>query len=149
VPLPYASAEEIDTRVSARLARQAVLDRGNPPKLWAIMDEAALRRVVGGPDVMRGQIGHLLEATAQPNVKIQLIPFGAGSHPGMDGAFVILDFPEAADPSIVYTETAAGGLFLEEEVELSRYTLVFEHLRAAALSPDATVALLGAIAAQA
>ncbi|HEX4834647.1 MAG TPA: DUF5753 domain-containing protein [Trebonia sp.] len=98
---------------------------------------------------MRDQIRYLREVAAQPNVTIQVVPFGAGAHPGMDGALSVLDFPEAADRSIVYTESAAGGLFLEEEAELSRYTLVFEHLRAAALRPDATVALLGAITAQA
>jgi Domain of unknown function (DUF5753) len=81
-------------------------------------------------------------------VTIQVISFGAGAHPGMDGAFIILDFPEVADPRIVYTESAAGGLFLEEEAELERYTLMFEHLRAAALSPDSTVELLGAIVAE-
>jgi hypothetical protein len=112
------------------------------------MDEAALRRLVGGRDVMREQIGRLLEAQSLPNVTIQVIPFDAGAHPGMDGSFVILDFPDDDDQSIVYIESAAGGLFLEEDTEIRRYILMFEHLRAAASRLDATAALLGAIAAE-
>lgn len=77
-----------------------------------------------------------------------MIPFDAGSHPGMDGAFIVLDFADPADQSIVYTDSPAGGLFLEEEVDLRRYILMFEHLRAAALRPDETVTLLAEIAAQ-
>ena len=146
--LPYASQEEIENRVTARMARQALLDREEAPRLWAIMDEAVVRRQVGGREVMRTQFARLREAAAQPNVTIQVIPFDAGPHPGMDGAFVVLEFPDPADQSIVYTESAAGGLFLEEEVELRRYMLIFEHLRAAALRPDETVSLLAAIAAE-
>jgi len=146
--LPYASSEEIESRVTARMARQALLDREDPPRLWAITDEAAVRRMVGGRAIMRGQLGQLREAAARPNVTIQVIPFDAGPHPGMDGAFVVLEFPDLADQSIVYAESAAGGLFLEEEVEIRRYMLMFEHLRAAALRPDETVTLLAAIAAE-
>ena len=130
------------------MARQALLDREDPPRLWAITDEAAVRRMVGGRAIMREQLGQLREAAARPNVTIQVIPFDAGSHPGMDGAFVVLEFPDLTDQKIVYTESAAGGLFLEEEVEIRRYMLMFEHLRAAALRPDETVTLLAAIAAE-
>jgi transcriptional regulator with XRE-family HTH domain len=146
--LPYATSSEIENRVSARMARQALLDREDPPRLWAIMDEAAVRRQVGGREIMRGQLTRLREAAARPNVTIQVIPFDAGSHPGMDGAFIVLDFADPADQSIVYTDSPAGGLFLEEEVELRRYILMFEHLRAAALRPDETLTLLAEIAAQ-
>jgi transcriptional regulator with XRE-family HTH domain len=146
--LPYASSEEIENRVSARLERQSLLDRENPPRLWAITDEAAVRRLVGGREVMRAQLGRLREAAARPNVTLQVIPFDAGSHPGMDGAFIVLEFPDPADQSIVYTESAAGGLFLEEEAEIRRYILSFEHLRAAALRPEVTVSLLADIAAE-
>lgn len=146
--LPNASEAEIESRVAARLERQPVLVKGDAPKLWAIMDEAALRRLVGGRDVMRGQAGHLLEARSLPNVTIQVIPYGAGAHPGMDGSFVILEFPDPDDPSIVYVESAAGGLFLEENAEIRRYMLMFEHLRAAASGLDATAALLEAIVSE-
>jgi len=146
--LPYASEAEIESRVAARLERQPVLVKDDAPKLWAIMDEAALRRLVGGRDVMRGQARHLLEARSLPNVTIQVIPYGAGAHPGMDGSFVILEFPDQDDPSIVYVESAAGGLFLEQDAEIRRYMLMFEHLRAAASGLDATAALLEAIVSE-
>ena len=144
--LPYASDEDIEVRVAARMERQAVLSKEGAPKLWAIMDEAALRRTVGGRDVMRGQIAHLLEARSRPNLAIQVIPFAAGAHPGVAGAFVLLDFEGETDQSIVYIESAAGGLFLEEDADRRRYMLMFEHLRAAASGLDATAALLGEIA---
>jgi transcriptional regulator with XRE-family HTH domain len=146
--LPNASEAEIESRVAARLERQPVLAKDDAPKLWAIMDEAALRRLVGGRDVMRGQAAHLLEARTLPNVTIQVIPYGAGAHPGMDGSFVILEFPDPDDPSIVYVESAAGGLFLEQDAEIRRYMLMFEHLRAAASGLDATAALLEAIVSE-
>jgi transcriptional regulator with XRE-family HTH domain len=147
--LPHATAAEIGNRVTARLERQQLLAREDPPRLWAIIDEAAARRQVGSPQVMAAQIARLAEAAAQPHITIQLIPFDAGAHPGMDGSFVVLEFPDPADRAIVYTESAAGGLFLEEEDEIRRYTLMFGHLRAAALRPGATADALAAIAAQA
>jgi transcriptional regulator with XRE-family HTH domain len=146
---PHAPADEVEKRVTARLQRQTLLDREDPPRLWAITDEAAVRRRVGGRQIMRAQLDRLRDAAAQPNVTLQVIPFGAGSHPGMDGSFIVLDFPDPEDPSIVYTESAAGGLFLEEEMEIRRYILIFDHLRAAALRPEATVSLLADIAAKA
>jgi transcriptional regulator with XRE-family HTH domain len=145
---PHAPAHEVENRVSARMERQALLTREDPPRLWAIMDEAAVRRQVGGREIMRGQLARLCDAAAWPNVTVQVIPFDAGSHPGMDGAFVVLEFPDPADQSIVYTESAAGSLFLEEETDLRRYILMFEHLRAAALRPDESVSLLAEIAAE-
>jgi transcriptional regulator with XRE-family HTH domain len=147
--LPHATTEEIGNRVTARLERQQLLGRTDPPRLWAIIDEAAARRQVGGPGVMAAQLARLSEAASQPHITIQLIPFDAGAHPGMDGSFVVLEFPDPADRAIVYTESAAGGLFLEEEDEIRRYTLMFGHLRAAALRPGATADALAAIAAQA
>ena len=97
---------------------------------------------------MAAQLARLAEAADQPHITVQLIPFDAGAHPGMDGSFVVLEFPDPADRAIVYTESAAGGLFLEEEDEIRRYTLMFGHLRAAALRPGATADALAAIAAQ-
>jgi transcriptional regulator with XRE-family HTH domain len=146
--LPHASTEEVETRVAARIQRQAILARPQPPELWAVIDEAAARRLVGGRQVMAAQLARLSEAAAQPHITVQLIPFGAGAHPGMDGSFVVLEFPDPADRPIVYTESAAGGLFLEENEEVRRYTLMFDHLRAAALPPAATPAALAGIAAE-
>lgn len=146
--LPHATPEEVENRVLARMERQALLTRDDPPRLWAIMDEAAVRRLVGGRPVMAAQLARLREAAALPNVTIQVIPFDAGAHPGMPGSFSMLDFPDPADQSIVYIDSMAGDLFLEQEAEIGRYIVMFDHLRAAALRPDETVSLLDAAAEQ-
>lgn len=146
--MPDAPSEQVENRVAVRLARQALLDREDPPRLWSIIDEAAVRRLVGGRDVMRSQLERLREAASRPNVTIQVIPFDVGAHPGIDGPFVILEFPDPADQSIVYTESASGSIMLEEEVEVRRHIQMFQHLRAAALSPNSSAALLAEIAAE-
>jgi hypothetical protein len=140
--LPYASTEEVETRVRARLERQALLSGDDPRRLWAIMDEAAVRRVVGGRQVMREQLARLQETAALPNVTVQVVPYEAGAHPGMPGAFIVLEFPDPIDQSLVYTESLAGGVFLEDDLEIRRYILLFDQLRAAAARPDETVTLL-------
>src|ERR1700733_1346608 len=119
--LPYANADEVEKRVTARMERQTVLDRDSPPKLGAIIDESAARRVVGSSAVMSAQLNHLIEASGRPNVTVQVIPFEAGAHPGMDGSFVVLEFESAPEQTVVYTESAAGGLFLEKDAEVRRY----------------------------
>ena len=144
--LPEASAAEVDSRVTARMERQALLDSGSPPRLWAIMDEAAAGRLVGGRDVMQAQLRRLTKAGQRPNVTVQVIPFDAGAHPGMPGSFIILEFADPADPGLVYIDSMAGDLFLEDDQELRRYRLITEHLRAAALRPAESAALLAAIA---
>jgi len=144
--LPHASAEQVENRVAARMERQELLTREDPPQLWAIMDEAAVRRLVGGRAVLREQLARIREASALPNVTAQVIPYDAGAHPGMLGTFIVLEFPDPADQSLVYLESMAGGLFLEDDTEIRRYILMAEHLRAAALRPDQSAALLAAIA---
>ena len=144
--LPHASTAQVDSRVTARMERQALLTADNPPQLWAIMDEAAARRIVGGPAVMREQLARLRDTAALPNVTVQVIPYDAGAHPGMPGSFIVLEFPDPADQSLVYIDSMAGDLFLEDDMEIRRYILMFEHLRAAALRPDESVTLLAAIA---
>ena len=144
--LPHASTAQVDSRVTARMERQALLTADNPPQLWAIMDEAAARRIVGGPAVMREQLARLRDMAALPNVTVQVIPYDAGAHPGMPGSFIVLEFPDPADQSLVYIDSMAGDLFLEDDREIRRYILMFEHLRAAALRPDESVTLLAAIA---
>ena len=125
------------------MERQEVLRGDNPLKLWGIVDEAALRRQVGGPAVMRAQFRHLLDASELPNVTFQVIPFDAGAHAGMPGSFIVLQFAEEAIPDVIYIDSMAGDLFLEEESDVRRYKLVFEHLRAVSASPDASRALTG------
>ena len=144
--LPESSREEVENRVEARMQRQVALADDQSLKLWAIVDEAAIRRVVGGREVMREQLEHLLRITELPTVQLQVIPFDAGAHPGMTGSFVVMSFDEAIGPDIVYIDSQAGDLFLEEEADISRYSLVFTHLRAGALSPSASASLIAAVA---
>jgi transcriptional regulator with XRE-family HTH domain len=136
--LPLATAEEVESRVSARIHRQERLTSGDLLRLWAIVDEAAFRRQVGGVDVMREQLKRLQELAELPNLTFQVIPLGAGAHPGMLGSFAILKFVEDTKPDVIYIESGAGDLFLDDEPSVNRYNLTFEHLRAAALSPTAS-----------
>jgi transcriptional regulator with XRE-family HTH domain len=133
--LPLATEDEVERRVEARLQRQAVLTRKKPLKVWAVVDEAALRRLVGGEKVMVRQLQRLIDASQNPYVTVQVLPYAAGAHPGMHGSFAVMDFPDDADPALVYIESMAGDLFLERDTDVQRYAGMFEHLRAAALSP--------------
>lgn len=140
---------DIERRVAARLERQQLLDREDAPQVWAVIDEAALVRPVGGAAVMGAQIDHLIAAQERENVTLQLIRTAVGPHPGMNGPFVIMEFP---DPEffgpLVHLETATDGLYLEEAEEIARYTLVFDHLRAIALGPGESVAYMQGIKEQ-
>jgi transcriptional regulator with XRE-family HTH domain len=138
--------EETERKVAARLTRQDLLTDAQPPEYWAILDEAVLRRVVGGPAVMRQQLRRLLDVASLPHVTLQVLPFGAGAHAGMEGPFMILGFPEPADPDVVYVENTISGSYLEEPSEVYRYTLMFDHLRATALKPADTLLMVEAAA---
>jgi transcriptional regulator with XRE-family HTH domain len=133
---------EIDRRVHVRMARQSLLIQDEPIELRVVLDEAVLSRPVGGEAVMRDQFVRLIEATELPNVTLQVLPFAAGAHAAMDGTFAILDFPEAQDPDVVYAENATGGLFLEKSEELKKYSSIFDTIRAAALTPEESTALI-------
>jgi transcriptional regulator with XRE-family HTH domain len=145
---PSAGRDEIEGRVKVRIERQEVLHGATPLELWGIVDEAAVRRQVGGAGVMRAQLRWLLDATQLPHVTFQVIPFGAGAHAGMPGSFVFMQFAEATISDVVYIDHMAGELFLEEEMDVRRYKLVFEHLRAVAVSPGASRSLLADLAAR-
>ncbi|MEU8735912.1 helix-turn-helix domain-containing protein [Streptomyces halstedii] len=133
----WPSKREVDRFVDLRLARQAILSRKNPLSLWCILDEAALRRTVGGPEVMREQLEALLEATeGRPHVGIQVLPFEAGAHAGIDGAFQLLGFEVGSPVAVVETKTT--GLYLEEDVDVSRYRSAFDDLRTQALDRQGT-----------
>lgn len=136
--LPEKSNEEIEQRVEVRLRRQAALAKETPVGLWAVVDEAAVRRVVGGTQVQREQLRHLAEAAESPTITIQVVTYAAGAHPGMSGPFLVMEFPDP-DPALIYTENASGGLFLEAEPEVQRYRATFQRLTAQALSPDDSV----------
>jgi transcriptional regulator with XRE-family HTH domain len=144
--LPTASQKEVEHRVQARMERQALLTKEHPLRLWTIVDEAAIRREVGGREVMQGQARFLLQLMEEPHVTFQVIPFGKGAHAAMTGSFVHMDFPDRADPELVYVDTPAGDLFLESEAEIRRYKSTFEHLQAVAVGPNDSADLLAEIA---
>ena len=139
------SSEEQGRRVRLRLARQILLTREQPPRLWAVVDEAALRRPVGGPEVMRGQLERLIEATKLPNVTLQVLPFEAGAHPAMVGSFSILRFPDQELPDLVYLEHLTSALYLNKPEEVDQYLHVMESICVRAAAPDQTVELLDEI----
>ena len=134
----------VERNVEVLMARQPPLTSDDPPRLWAVLDEAALRRTVGGAGLMRLQLDHLLDLSRLPNVAIQVIPFGAGAHPAMGRPFVILAFPERADPDVVYLEDLTSALYVEDVDEVDRYNMFFNHLRATALSFEDSSALITA-----
>jgi hypothetical protein len=141
------SDAEAERRVDLRMERQRILTGEDPLRLWVVLDEAVLRRQVGGPDVMRGQLAHLLEVTKLALVTLQVISFEAGAHSGTTGPFTILEFPDPRDPQAVYVDTPAGELFVEHLEEVRRFQTAFERLRATALSPRDSIAMIAATAA--
>ena len=134
--------EEVGRRVRLRMARQAVLIREQPPRLWAVIDEAALRRPVGGPEVMRGQLERLVEVAKLPNVTLQILPFGEGAHPAMVGSFSVLRFPDEELPDVVYIEHLTSALYLNKPEEVDQYLHVMEGICVRAAPPERTVELL-------
>ena len=137
------SSEEMGRRVRLRMARQTVLTREQPPRLWAVVDEAALRRPVGGREVMRGQVERLIEAAKLPNVTLQVLPFGVGAHPAMQGSFSILRFGDQELPDVVYLEHLTSASYLNKPDEVDRYLHVMESICVRAAAPDRTAELLG------
>jgi transcriptional regulator with XRE-family HTH domain len=128
--------DEIERKIAVRLTRQERLTGDSPPEYRAVLNEAAIRRAVGGGEAMREQLNHIADIAKLPHVSIQVLPFGAGVHPAMDGAFRILGFPEPGDPDVVYLENQIGSLYLEEDLEVARYEQMFSSLIAKALDPD-------------
>jgi hypothetical protein len=123
-----------------------LLTHEEPATFWCVMDEAVLHRRVGGREVMKRQLEHMLAMAELSHVTIQVLPLEAGAHPGMDGSFVLLRFPDQADPDTVYVTMATGGVFQEKAEELELYRQIFERLQAIALPPDASLALIGRMA---
>jgi transcriptional regulator with XRE-family HTH domain len=140
-----AGPEIVRQRVEARLTRQRLLTQDSPPLLWTVVDEAALHRVVGGPGVMSAQLEALVDRAALPNVTVQVIPFEAGAHPGMDSTFIVLHLDEEV-PDVVYIEGLVGNLYQESPADLARYRRAFDQLRAIALSPKESVLRISAVA---
>lgn len=129
-----------DEKVLVRMSRQELIIRTDDPlHVVAVLDEAVLRRQVGGPTTMQGQLRHLVELSDRLNVTIRVVPFSHGAHAGMDGPFYLLEFPEQADPDVVYLEQAGSGLVPEDPEEVRRYTLMFGSLLGKALKHDESI----------
>jgi transcriptional regulator with XRE-family HTH domain len=135
--LPETSTGDIDKRVQVRLRRQERITADhNPVRLWVVLDEAALRRVVGSKLVMREQLEHLIEMSQLPHVTVQVLPFEVGAHPGLNGQYAILEFADAADSSVVYLEGVTSDLYLEKAHDVQKYAVMYEHLRAQSLNVE-------------
>ncbi|MER8188493.1 helix-turn-helix transcriptional regulator [Kitasatospora sp. NPDC094015] len=142
---PALAEEEIERRVSLRMRRQSLLTENQGPKLWAVIDEAALRRPVGGPKVMRAQVQHLIDMSEHGNVVVQVMPFRFGAHAGESGAFSILRFPEQDLADVVYLEQLTSALYLDKRDDVDAYIQVMERLCVDSLTPGQTVDLLAGI----
>jgi transcriptional regulator with XRE-family HTH domain len=143
----FSPTSEVERRVAARMTRQeAWLERTEPARLWTILDEMALRRVIGGPEVMRAQYKRIIELTDLPNVMFQIMPLAAGGHPGVVSSFAIMGFPERFTPDVVYVENMTSALYIEDEKEVHTYSLAFEQMGAMALSPKESLAMLEQLA---
>jgi transcriptional regulator with XRE-family HTH domain len=140
-PVPE-TPEEIDKRIAVRMTRQLRLTQSEPLALWVILNEAVLYREIGNRETLRQQLRHLLALAEIPTVTLQVLPFAGGAHPGTHGSFMALRFPDPADVDVVYIEYLTGRAYLEEPEEIARYSLVFDHLRANALSPNLSTELI-------
>ncbi|MEU6041492.1 helix-turn-helix transcriptional regulator [Actinomadura sp. NPDC047616] len=140
---------EIEQTIKVRVSRQARLSGENPLSVWLVLNEAVIRRIVGGPEIMHEQVEHLVAmARTYRNVTLQLLPFDAGEHGAMHGAFSLLKFPMPGDPDKVYLEQQIGGLYTQKPAEVARYARVFDQLRAKALSPERTLQMMAELAVE-
>ncbi|SRR5579875_1385 len=140
------STEAVDRRVALRMERQAILNQASPPDLWVVLSESVLRVQVGNPSLMRSQLRHLVDLAERADITIQVLPFTTAALVHPVSPFTILEFPESADPAVVYLEHLTGSLFLERADEVQRYTVVFDHLRAEALGTSQSVELIARVA---
>jgi hypothetical protein len=142
-----ASPDEVERRVNLRMARQQLLTRPDAPQLWAVVDEAALRRPIGGPKVMWDQLNTLIEATRLPNVRLQVMPFASGGHAAAGGAFSILRFPDRDLPDVVYIEQLTSALYLDKRDDVDHYAAAMEQVCVEAEPPARTPEILARILA--
>jgi len=136
------SEEELQRRIEVRRARQAILEHPDAPQLWAVIDEAALRRPIGGPAVMRLQLEALIKASIQPNVRLQVIPFTSGGHAAAGGPFTILRFPEPELADVVYLEQLTSALYLDKAEDVAQYEKALKELQQDSPGPDESRDLL-------
>lgn len=140
-------ARDIERRVRLRMARQSVLDREEPPNVWAVIDEAVLRRPAGSPEIMHGQLKRLAELGQRPNVTIQIIPFQAGGHAAAGGPFSILRFAEPDLPDIVYLEQLTSALYLDKPETVDSYLRVMERICMEAATPADSAEIIAGLLA--
>jgi transcriptional regulator with XRE-family HTH domain len=136
------TAADLKRRIELRQRRQAALERADAPVLWAVLDEAALRRPIGGPEVMEAQIAYLIEQASRPNITIQLLPYSVGAHAAEGGAFTLLRFAEADLPDVVYLEHLTGAQYIERPEDVEQYARAMDRISVDALHPDDTVQAL-------
>jgi transcriptional regulator with XRE-family HTH domain len=132
---------EVQHMVDIRMKRQELLEREDPPHVWCVIDEAAIRRLVGGREVMRQQLAHLLTQAQRPHITVQVLPFARGAHAAAVGSFAVLR-GQARELDVVYVDLIGGGLFMEKPQELDRYRLAFEYLSAQALDFESSAELI-------
>jgi transcriptional regulator with XRE-family HTH domain len=142
---PGDGPEAVQQQVTARMERQQLLDREDPPLLWMIISEAALRNPVGGPAVLREQLTRLLDRVAEhPKIIVQVVPLDAGAHPGLEGPLVLV--ARRSEPDVAYLEVQGRGQLVEASEEVARYGLLYDLLRAVALPPDASREMIAGLA---
>ncbi|MFD7920660.1 helix-turn-helix domain-containing protein [Streptomyces sp. NPDC059740] len=137
---PVAAESLVEEMVAARLERAGVLEDPTTPLFWAVLDEAVLRRPVGGPAVMAGQLAHILTLAQESRIIVQVLPFAEGAHAGLEGALKLMTFTEA--PPVVHLQGPGSDKFLDDPVQVERYSLTYDLVRAAALSPEASLTLV-------
>ncbi|GAB3431102.1 helix-turn-helix domain-containing protein [Flindersiella endophytica] len=144
----HSPRDEVDRRVALRMRRQNALTRTVPLTLWMVIDEAALRRPIGGTDVQKEQLQHLIEMVERPNITMQVLPYNVGGHAAAGGPFTIVRFNEPDLPDVVYLEQLTSALYLDKQADTTQYLTVMDRLSVQAASPDQTPALLRSILAE-
>jgi transcriptional regulator with XRE-family HTH domain len=137
---PLLSPDQIELQIEAKLTRQRILTRDEPPTFRVVLDEAALHRLVGGRQVMAAQLEKILEVAALPNVTVQVLSYDVGAHPATESNFTILELPAA--PGVIFVEGLIGSTYLERNDDLARYQLIFRELESIALSPQGSLDLI-------
>ena len=136
--MPLLSPDQIELQIEAKLTRQRILTRENPPRFGVVLDEAALHRVIGGRQVMAAQLAKILDMAALPNVTVQVLPYEVGAHPAVESNFTILQLP-VPTPGVVFVEGLIGSTYLERDDDLIRYQMIFRKLESIALSPQGSL----------
>jgi transcriptional regulator with XRE-family HTH domain len=139
--MPLLGPDQIELQIEAKLTRQRILTRVNPPAFSVVLDEAALHRVVGGREVMAAQLAKILDMSTLPHVNVQVLPFEIGAHPAAESNFTILELPSPT-PGVVFVEGLIGSTYLERDDDLRRYQLIFRKLESIALSPQSSITLI-------